>query len=79
MVQGDELGDDAAQVLAGDDPVDQAMLQREFRRLEPLGELFAHGRLDHAAPRKADERLGLGDDHVDAVTPPVVGSVMTER
>ena len=46
------------------DGVDKAMLKREFRRLEFLGKLLANGVLDHAAASEADERAGLGNNHV---------------
>jgi hypothetical protein len=46
------------------DHVQRAGAEQEFAALEAFGQLFAHGVLDHARAGKADQGLGLGDDHV---------------
>ena len=59
------------------------MLEQELGALEALGELLADGLLDHAGTSEADERFGSAMFRSPsmaklAVTPPVVGSVITE-
>jgi len=60
----DRPRDAPAQLAPVDDRVDRAGLQQELGALEALGQLLAHGVLDHPRPGKADQRLRLGDHHV---------------
>src|SRR5690606_34639253 len=62
--QADEGREALAQILPVDDGVDHPVLEQELAALEALRKLLADGLLDHAGAGKADERLGLGDDHV---------------
>src|SRR5206468_5269952 len=62
--QAEQLSELLAQVLALDDAVDHALLDEELRALEALGELLADGLLDDPRPGEADQRVGLGEDHV---------------
>ena len=67
-----------ANARALDDRIDKAVLEREFRRLEFLGQLLTNGVLNHAAASEADKRAGLEIITSPciaklAVTPPVVG------
>jgi hypothetical protein len=63
-MQAQELGERLAQVRPLDHRVHEAVLELELGALEPLGQLGADGLLDDARPRKADERLGLGENYV---------------
>ncbi|KAI1692107.1 hypothetical protein Ddc_23824 [Ditylenchus destructor] len=64
LQDGQVAGDDLAQLAAVHDHVDRTLLHQELGALEPFGQLFTHGLLDHARAGKADQRLGFGDDHV---------------
>ena len=63
-MQRKQVRERLANARALNDGVDKAMLEREFRRLEFLGQLLANGVLNHATAGEADERAGLGNNHV---------------
>jgi hypothetical protein len=50
----DDAGDFAAEVLAGDDHVDEAVLEHELGGLEAVGQLDLDGLGDGAGPGEAD-------------------------
>ena len=58
-VQREKLPQHGGQVLALHDRVAEAVLEQELRALEPRGELFPRGLLDHARACEGDERPGL--------------------
>lgn len=69
---------------AYDHHVQHAMFKQVFRALEAFGQFLAHGILDHALPREADQALGSAictspSMANEAETPPVVGLVSTTR
>ena len=63
-MQRKQVRERLANARALNDGIDKAMFQREFRRLEFLGQLLANGVLNHTTPSEADERAGLGNNHV---------------
>src|SRR5689334_20872377 len=60
----DRGGDFALQIAAADDAVDEAVLKQELACLKTLGQLDADRRFDRSRTGKADEGLGLGENHV---------------
>src|SRR3546814_19775044 len=57
----------SSEVCSSDlDGVEHAVLEEELAALKALRQRLAERLLDHAGPREADERLGLGDVHVAA-------------
>ncbi len=61
---GEQHREAVAQLAAVHDQVDRALLEQELGALEAFRQLLAHGLLDHARAGEADQRVGLGDDHV---------------
>ena len=53
-------GEVELEFLAGDDGVEEAVLEEEFAALEAFGELLADGLLDDAGAGEADECSGFG-------------------
>ena len=62
--QAHALRQEGAHAAARHHCVDEPVLKRELGRLEIIGQGLLDGVLDHAAPRKADERAGLGGDDI---------------
>src|SRR5262245_48087375 len=60
----DGAGDFRFQAGAGDDAVDEAVLEEELAGLETFGEFQADGSLDSARAGEADEGFGFGEDQV---------------
>ncbi len=49
---------------AGNNAIHEALLKQKLGALEAFRQLLAHGLLNDPRPREADERFGLGEDHV---------------
>jgi hypothetical protein len=60
----DELSDRTLEVPPLDDPVDEAVFQQEFARLESARELHAHGLFDNARTSESDEGLRFRENEV---------------
>ncbi len=56
----DGPGDLALEIFAGNDAVDEAVLQQKFARLKALWQLHADRGLDRPRPGEADQRPRLG-------------------
>ena len=63
-MEGQQLGQRVPQLSAGDDLVHEAVLLQIFRPLKAVGQLLANGLPDDPGAGKADEGLGLRQDHV---------------
>src|ERR1700722_3995748 len=61
---GEGLGEVGLHLLAGDDGVEEAVLEEELGALEALGELLADGLLDDAGASEDDQGAGFGDVEV---------------
>lgn len=53
-----------AQVLAGDDAIDEAVFHHELRRLETGRQVLVGGFLHHTRTGESDHALGLGEVHI---------------
>ncbi len=60
----DDTGDFAAEVLAGDDLIDEAFFAEELSRLETFGEFGANGAGNDAWAGEADHGFGFGKDDI---------------
>ena len=60
----DDASDRAAEILAGDDLVDEAFFLEELGGLEAFGEFGADGAGDDAGAGEADHGFGFGEDDV---------------
>ena len=79
----DQSGQLRPQILAMDDPVDEAVFHQKFARLKADGQFEADGVLDGAGSGKANHRFGFGDGQVALQGPtggdtPMVGCVSTQ-